>query len=156
MKFRNSFLLSHDIDWFCRIGNIPIHGASFGGNIPIIANDEKKMVDILLSIYKLNDNQVGEISINEDYLKSIGIENDERDNYLSSFVFYAKRGFYSYDRVITHEDDNLEFNKRLKYTLVAFPKTNSIDNDIFSMLPICQEIENWDKKEIPVQLFSVV
>jgi len=155
MKFRSSFLLSHDIDWFCRIDNIPIHGASFGGNIPVRANDEKRMVDILLNIYKLSENQEGDIYINENYLTSIGIEKDERDDYLSSFLFFAKRGFYSYDRVVTHEDGMLDLDNKTEYALVAAPMNNGIDKDIFSILPFYPKIDNWVKQKIPKQLFSI-
>ena len=71
MKFRNTFLLSHDIDWFCKIGELYIHGASFGGAIPHLANDEKKMAELLLDIYKQPINQEVDIFINSNFRNTI-------------------------------------------------------------------------------------
>ncbi len=157
MKFRNTFLLSHDIDWFCKIGELYIHGASFGGAIPHLANDEKKMAELLLDIYKQPINQEVDIFINEQYLQELNVakEGQDRNNYLSSFMEFAKRGFYSYDRRITSEDSYLDLEHKTDYVLIACPKQNIIVESMFPEIPCYNNARGWIiRTQLPQEIFN--
>jgi hypothetical protein len=148
MTYRKAYLLSHDIDWFCRINNIWICCASFGGLLPTFSDDEimlpylQAICSNLPYVIDADDITYGEDLLEERYkrhqLKYSSIEkfakgNEHeipeidsfetfRSNYISSFTEMAKRGFYAYARVNIDELDST-------YHLIAKP-TDDASNEL--------------------------
>ena len=46
MKYSESYLTNHDIDWFGIVNGVYIHVASAGGDIPSQVNDIERLKDI--------------------------------------------------------------------------------------------------------------
>ena len=126
---------TRDIDWFMKVGDIYIHGASNGGILPsLITKKTNRRIQraIAMMDFLYADNE-DDIYINSDYVSQrLGgqkqvFENDE-DNfspfnaYIASFKEMARKGFYSFDRVIapTLEEDSQEYNQ-IHYVLIACP-----------------------------------
>lgn len=111
MKYRKDYQLSHDIDWFCRYNNLPLHIASNGSVIPdfVDSSTNRKIQRILGEKQILSS----DIEINKDVKKYLQNE-DGYENYISSFVDFARLGFISVD-TITSEKNN-------EYLIVAYPK----------------------------------
>ena len=129
-KYRYSYVRTHDIDWFCKIGNRYCHFASNGGLIPAFANDSKRNKEIQNYVgSKLSVNISQEdIVINHEYVnrrlkrydyewdKSLNI--DIEKEYLRSFVEMAQKGFWSYDcDILTNIEE--EPCDQIKYALIA-------------------------------------
>ena len=130
---------THDIDWFYIVSGLPIHVASAGGNLPGGIKDLRSLREWQSQI----DSRVGkfQVGINRDYINQNIIQKDyeyldtyfyqdvdyEFDDYLNTlnltfkeklycntFVAMARRGLYSFDRVINKGCMDL-------YFLVAWP-----------------------------------
>lgn len=127
---------TRDIDWFVKIGDIYIHGASNGGVLPsMITKGQNRLIQQAVAkmdyLYADSEN---EIFINSDYVNQRlkgqnGLLETDGDNfspynaYIASFKNMARKGFYSFDRVIasTLEEDSLESNQ-IQYVLIACPR----------------------------------
>lgn len=103
-----TYIKTHDIDWFCRIGDRVIHCASNGGKLPERVNDRtqnrriQEIVANMDEIFVSND----DIAINDDYVYARLGRNESQDTYaryIESFVAMAKKGFMSFDRMIENE-----------------------------------------------------
>lgn len=113
-KYTITYQLTHDIDWFCMIGNVPMHFASNGGILPDKVNNYKQNRKIQFAVakqeFKLNEK---EVILNSDYIKERLVINDSVsniENYVESFIDMARKGFTSFDRYINYKDHNL-FNR---------------------------------------------
>lgn len=131
-KYTDDYLATHDIDWFCVINKTPIHAASNGGDLPLdiknnrLLNEKNKR--FVFNRKRKNKYNYDEININIEHLNKV-IKNPEnyspfeiiemKNNYLRTFIDMARRGFYSYDRLIYKEFEDQ------KYILVAWPKNPS-------------------------------
>lgn len=102
-KYDNVYQATHDIDWFCRIGDQFVHCASNGGRLPEKVNDRemnRRNQEIVAGLEEVVSSD--EIIINRSYVYE-RLGNNESpeafDYYVSSFVSMAKKGFLSFDRV---------------------------------------------------------
>ena len=108
-KYGKTYQLTHDIDWFCRIGNTPMHFASNCGLLPNKVNDKDANRRIQEQV-ALMDNVVESreyIAINRAYIRArLGdnIAEGGYENYVRSFVEMAMKGFVSFDRDLEDED----------------------------------------------------
>ena len=106
-KYDADYLETHDIDWFCKIGNTAMHFASDGGELPEKVNDREKLRAIQHAVAMLEDVLGDEgIEINGKYVWNILGSNDSQESfnhYVESFVAMARKGFVSFDRM--SEDD---------------------------------------------------
>ena len=119
MKYPDSYLLSHDIDWFCMFKGLPIHVASAGGIIPDEINDIDQLrriqyqVEMLPFIFGED-----EIVFNNDGISRVlgnGLESGWED-YIRSFAIMARKGFFSFDRI----NYNNPFDEE-QFLLVCYP-----------------------------------
>lgn len=111
-KYSASYMVTHDIDWFCKIGDIPVHCASNGGLLPTIVNvrsQNRKNQEVVASMLEVLDPHE-EVVVNYDYVRRRLGNNDSIDannQYVSSFVSMARKGFMSFDRVIDDRCDDV-------------------------------------------------
>lgn len=112
-----------------------LHFASAGGILPeMIVLKYQANQRIHDSVLRLDE--LFEVEINPNLSEIVSFPDDEmREIYLRDFIFFAKRGFYSFDR--TYISD---FNDP-RYHLVASPLPNdinpeSIHNDLLDDLKI--------------------
>lgn len=133
--------LTKDIDFFIMDAKQnKLHFASAGGILPeMIALKYSANRRIHKSVIQLEE--LFEVEINPNLSNILDFPNDEmRDIYLRDFIFYAKRGFHSFDR--TYLGD---FNDT-RYHLVASPIANtrllrSINNELMDDLKIEGELK---------------
>lgn len=151
---------TRDIDWFVKIGDIYIHGASNGGVLPsmITKGQNRQIQKAVAKMDYLYEDSENEIYINSDYVNhrlkgQKGLLETDGDNfspynaYIASFKNMARKGFYSFDRVIasTLEEDSQESNQ-IQYVLIACPRqlrANKLPN-----------IENVPEIEYNAKLFE--
>ena len=103
-KYDADYLETHDIDWFCKIGNTAMHFASDGGELPEKVNDREQLRTIQHTVAMLEDVLGDEgIEINRRYVWNILGNNDSQESfnhYVESFVAMARKGFVSFDRIM--------------------------------------------------------
>lgn len=118
MKYRNEYLSTRDIDWFCKINNKFIHVASAGGLLPSSINDRIINEKLQILVSELPDIYTNDqLSYNEEFLNKRFNNNTEAiEDYVRTFKEMAKKGFYSYDR--TNFSEKFEDS----YHLVVYPK----------------------------------
>lgn len=151
---------TRDIDWFVKIGDIYIHGASNGGVLPsmITKGQNRQIQQAVAKMDYLYADSENDIFINSDYVNQRlkgqkGLLETDGDNfspynaYITSFKNMARKGFYSFDRVIasTLEEDSRESNQ-IQYVLIACPRqlrANKLPN-----------IENVPEIEYNAKLFE--
>ena len=151
---------TRDIDWFVKIGDIFIHGASNGGVLPsmITKGQNRQIQQAVAKMDYLYADSENDIFINSDYVNQRlkgkkGLLETDGDNfspynaYITSFKNMARKGFYSFDRVIasTLEEDSQESNQ-IQYVLIACPRqlrANKLPN-----------IENVPEIEYNAKLFE--
>lgn len=132
-KYDIIYQQTHDIDWFCRIGNTAMHFASNGGLLPDKVNNCEVIGRIQYAVSLMEEilTLPEQIEINKSYVYDRLGGNDSEDaynSYLESFVAMAKKGFISFDRML----DNM-------YMWIARPaKGFNIDVPI-DLLPIYYE-----------------
>lgn len=96
---------SHDIDWFCRMGNNAMHFASNGGLLPNKVNNRETNTQIQHTVSLMEDvlTYPEQIEINRPYIfERLGGNDNEVSfiRYIESFVAMAKKGFVSFDRML--------------------------------------------------------
>lgn len=120
MRYPNSYLFSHDIDWFWLVNGVYVHVASAGGLIPDEINDIDELrrvqhqVEMLPDIYSDED-----LQFNNEVIESLLNNNlaESREEYIKSFAAMARKGFVTFDR--TNIGDLLDN----QYHMVCKPKT---------------------------------
>lgn len=133
MRYSDSYLFSHDIDWFCMFYGLPIHVASAGGRIPDEINDVDKLrslqhqVEMLPLVFEEDDIVYNEFGIGQVLGNALEAG---REDYIRSFARMAQKGFFSFDRI--NYGNPIEEDQLL---LVCFPH---------------QIIRGFDGIEIPV------
>ena len=144
IMYSESECSTRDIDWFVKIGDIYIHGASNGGILPsmITKGQNRQIQQIVAQMDYLYEDSENEIYINNGYVEqrlemAKGLADSQAqykekpavDNispynaYIASFKDMARKGFYSFDREIDptfDKDTQRKFQKR--YVLIACPK----------------------------------
>lgn len=127
---------TRDIDWFVKIGDIYIHGASNGGVLPsmITKGQNRQIQKAVAKMDYLYADSENEIFINSDYVNQRlkgqkGLLETDGDNfspynaYIASFKDMARKGFYSFDRVIAPNlEEDTQGQYQLRYALVACPR----------------------------------
>ena len=139
----NNYTKTHDIDWFYSISGYPIHVASAGGRLPKGIRNLGMLRKLQIAIDALPERF--DVELNRDYIRNTIIEkeysyftpdlfpeNNDFDNnlgkynlnfeetmYYNTFIYFALRGFYSFDRNLSEDKDEV-------YFWVARPK---IDTD---------------------------
>lgn len=102
-EYNEAYLQTHDIDWFCRIGNTAMHFASNGGAIPKKVNNREVNSKIQNAVAMMEDvvTEQEQIMINRQYVNArLGenVSHEAFNRYVESFVAMAKKGFVSFDR----------------------------------------------------------
>lgn len=129
-KISKSYMLSHDLDWFFRCGNIIVHCASNGSEVPYKANDNSNVhycQEIIVSASDLDYDIITDEYYEQKYvdpnidrlIESLGHEaayqrEELKEIYYSSFKVMAHKGIWSFD--YSHKEN--------KYLLVARPVGN--------------------------------
>lgn len=120
MMYDKIYLLTHDIDWFCKIGNIPMHFASNCGKLPKRVNDRdvnRKLQEKVIGVPNLVERE--QVIINTEYVRTrLGNELSENafNDYVRTFVEMAMKGFWSFDRI---NEDGVDI-----YIWIAKPSVN--------------------------------
>ncbi|MCM1142074.1 MAG: hypothetical protein NC453_26180 [Muribaculum sp.] len=137
LKFSENDLVSRDIDWFFkqRMSDAIrfVHCASFGGYVPPVINQHEYLLSCQIEVSESSFIfEEEDIFIHEDNIKKMLGEHLEYSNmtreeevkaYARSFVYMARKGFWSYDKFHnSHEKPSLKDNK---YVLIASPKNDS-------------------------------
>ncbi len=155
--YRLNYQYTHDIDWFCKVRDLPVHLASNGGRLPRLSYTIKNLVALQHKVANLN--QSFHCSVNTRYLEGYIQQGEFYDSldemtdseyrqmlperfemsnevgelsrplllYSWSFIEMARRGFYSFDR-----DERTD-----TYHLVAWPKDFDLgifDKDVYESL----------------------
>lgn len=88
MKYDRLYQMTHDIDWFCKIGNISMHFASNCGMLPYKVNDRdvnRKIQELVTDAPNLIERE--QIIINDIYVRTrLGEEAGENE-----FNDYSRR-----------------------------------------------------------------
>lgn len=118
MKYKEAYIYSKDIDWFCIIGDVFCHIASAGGMIPNVVNDREKLRNLQKRVFEADyifDEE--DIVVNRDFLnQQFGNNIEEQSDYLASFISMARKGFVSFDRT------NVMDLTDQTYHIVCYPK----------------------------------
>ena len=160
IMYSESECSTRDIDWFVKIGDIYIHGASNGGILPsmITKGQNRQIQQIVAQMDYLYEDSENDIFVNSDYvnqrlkgqkrlLEPDGDNFSPYNAYIASFKDMARKGFYSFDREIAptiEEDTRRQF--QLRYVLIACPRqlrANKLPN-----------IENVPEIEYNAKLFE--
>lgn len=118
-RYSRGYIQTHDIDWFCCVPAYPIHVGSCGGKLPSFARDRdinrrlQSIVDYLPEEYDTDWNREYvlrrlERNTNNEITPELFAEN---------FLYFARRGFYSFYRDIPWNEDN----EGETYSLIAWP-----------------------------------
>ena len=158
MRYSSSYLLSHDIDWFCRVDDIYIHVASAGGWIPRHINDDEYLRNVQHRVAMMPDAFKNEdIVYNEQGIRNVLVQDEElgknfeeaRVHYIESFTAMARKGFVSLDRTnVMDSDDN-------RYHVVCYPCFFRMINEWNKDIAIYNNfIDGWGEL-IPVEFYEV-
>lgn len=144
IMYSESECSTRDIDWFVKIGDIYIQGASNGGVLPfmITKGQNRQIQQIVAQMDYLYEDSENEIYINEGYVEQrsgkakVVADSEAQYNaesvidkissynaYIASFKDMARKGFYSFDREIAPAfDKNIHRKFQQRYVLIACPK----------------------------------
>jgi len=103
-----------DIDWFFIDGNVISFVASAGGRLPGAILKSGDNIQLLSSFFRALP-IITDVTINPN-LSEIMPSREINENYLSDFIFIAKRGLYAFDKTRLND-----FNDD-RYHLVASPQ----------------------------------
>lgn len=158
MKYRENYIATRDIDWFCKFENCWIHVASAGGLLPMRVNnvDNNRLIQKIVRGKNEESFIFGkdQIIFNENYIHDLmeadykivsdSIEMDKEayieefsKSYKETFGYMAMKGFLSFDR--TELDDKTKkfcLNDGY-YVWIACPKNN--DGEI----PSFEDLSNF-------------
>ncbi len=118
MAYSNFEQRTMDLDLYFRDSSKNVHIASGGGLIPDFINQIEAEIEAFKDEVE-NIEQTFEVSINPNLRELLDLEEDGYEDYISSFVFNAKKGFFSYDKSRLGDFENVLFH------LVAYPNINS-------------------------------
>ena len=139
MDYDESYMLTHDIDWFCIVNGVYVHLASAGGLLPVGFRDREALRTLQCNVSVLSYMfEVDDIAVNEVFLNQRFDDNPKgREAYLVSFVDMARKGFVSLDRTnLTDPYDN-------RYHVVCRPR-NGVERNIFG----CMEVPALSREKI--------
>lgn len=150
-KYKKNYQFTHDIAWFCKIGNNYCHFASYGAILPDFVNDSRR--NRKLQKYVLTELEPiishSSVSINEEYVNrrvslcysewDESLQINPREEYIRCFIEMAIRGFWSYDREVLIENELPENKMSNKYVLIARPKSTIPPFEKDYLFPVYQE-----------------
>lgn len=133
-EYDKTYQQTHDIDWFCKIGNTAMHFASNGGLLPNKVNNREVNSHIQHVVVTMEDvvSDANQILVNSAYVYQRIGANENRasyERYIESFVAMAKKGFVSFDRMI-EADTYMWIAKPKKAVEVATDELPRFDEDI--------------------------
>lgn len=133
-EYDKTYQQTHDIDWFCKIGNTAMHFASNGGLLPNKVNNREVNSHIQHVVATMDDvvSETDQILVNSAYVYERLGKNENRasyERYIESFVAMAKKGFVSFDRMI-EADAYIWIAKPKKAVEVAMVELPRFDEDI--------------------------
>lgn len=112
-KFSFQFQLSHDVEWFAKVGDWCIHAMSFGGLLPQPVNERNRNFILMRKVFQM-EVQEKTLTYNNYYIDSrlsrikehFSEEQYElrKKRYLAHFEQMAARGFFSFDRDLDNEE----------------------------------------------------
>lgn len=133
-----------DIDWFFIDKNCNIcHVASAGGKLPKIAISKEVNQELSL-FFKSLPIISHEVTVCPTLTDFVSFDTEEsKNNYLTDFLFFAKRGLFSFDKTLLGQFESYE------YHLVVSPiKKVSIDNFPKDIINILSEIDVDDVSKL--------
>ena len=157
MRYSSSYLLNHDVDWFCRVDGLYIHVASTGGMLPKQVNDDEYLRNVQHRVAMMPDVfNDEEIAYNEQAIRNVLRQDVEigktyeeaRAQYIESFTSIARKGFVSIDRTnILEPDDN-------RYHVVCYPWTyRMIDSWDLDIMIYNDFIDGWGEI-MPIEFYK--
>lgn len=146
MNYPDTYIASHDIDWFCVVNGNYIHVASAGGLIPNEVNYVERLRAIQHQVavlpYICGED---EIDYNEQAIANLVNLDDAgaRIQYIASFKEMARKGFVSFDK--TNIDDRLDNH----YHKVCWPRNTEHSPKGIDMPTVNTElsVEDWIANE---------
>lgn len=142
MKYSDTYIVNHDIDWFCVVNGVYIHVASAGGIIPDVVNDVRRLRTIqhLVALLPYICDEDG-IEYNEQAITNMVDLNDAeaRAQYIESFKEMACKGFVSIDKT------NIEDGADNHYHIVCRPNNHVLKPDGIDIPMVNTELslEEW-------------
>lgn len=162
MKYSESYISSHDIDWFCMVNGVYLHIASAGGWIPDQINEKEKLRIIQHQVELLENIPDDEIEYNDEAIERVvndtfrlertierriaRTREEIREQYLASFIAMARKGFASFDKT---DIENLEDGH---YHLVCKPRNMTRKPEGLDETYL--EIENVRCNENTIELYD--
>ncbi len=148
MKYTNDYMYSKDIDWFCVINKNYIHVASAGGILPEPINNRDKLRKIQKQVFDLPHIFTNEeIIINQRFLNYRFDNEEDKSNYLQSFIDMAKKGFISMDRTNLSDLDEQIYHI---VCMPASPRPLEALNGIFKIVHHNQNLFSKPIDNIPL------
>lgn len=154
MRYRKEYLLSYNIDRFCRFGSKWVHCSSQGGILPNFVDDSRHLPQLqaLLNVIPTYSDKT-EISVNEALIRQrferhksiirelsaeeqMNIDIDQgydnfKSNYIDSFVEMAQKGFHSFVRV---NIDNITDNSTVLVAKPTEEATYNLNREVSSII----------------------
>ncbi len=117
-QYNATYIRTHDIDWFCQVGDATIHCASNGGSLPLKVNNRLNNQAIQKAVVEKPPifDPKNDIELNLKYILARLGENVQQESfeaYIKTFVDMATKGFVSMDRELGRDS----------YIWIARPKT---------------------------------
>lgn len=147
-EYDKTYQQTHDIDWFCKIGNTAMHFASNGGLLPKKVNNREMNSHIQYIVATMEDvvSKTDQILVNSAYVYERLGANENRasyERYIESFVAMAKKGFVSFDRMI-EADSYMWIAKPKKAVEVAIEQLPRYDKDVCHRYAIKGDVVHVD------------
>ena len=139
MKYRIDYEMTHDIDFFFKYKGKYYHAASNGQRLPsFIDSTDNRELQMKIELFE----DKYDVEWSPDARKLL----EEYD--LSSFKFYAERGFISLDRVINEDESASSQVYRVVVRPKDDPNFSDHDKEVLSLL------DRAESKEEPINLIN--
>lgn len=139
MKYRIDYEMTHDIDFFFKYKGKYYHAASNGQRLPsFIDSTDNRELQMKIELFE----DKYDVEWSPDARKLL----EEYD--LSSFKFYAERGFISLDRVINEDESDSSQVYRVVVRPKDDPNFSDHDKEVLSLL------DRAESKEEPINLIN--
>lgn len=129
MRISDSYMLTHDIDWFCCVDRrLLLHFASNGSIIPALAAERYQLQRAQQAVIEMPFMEGIELQHNWRYIEELrGLIDFDENRYLESFRFFASKGFYSFDFEWNRRDYASRMDDNIgEYKLIVGPRNSSI------------------------------
>ena len=130
MRISDSYMLTHDIDWFCCVDRrFLLHFASNGSIIPALAAERYQLQRAQQTAIDMPFVEGIELQYNRRHIEELqGLKGFDENRYLESFRLFASKGFYSFDFEWNRKEyvDRMDDNIIGEYKLIVGPRNSSI------------------------------